>query len=85
MNNQKDYITLRDEKGQTLRVELIASFEFRNKSYVIFTKNEYVQEGLVKLYISEKVNGSLKNIEPDDWSNIKIILRDIIKGANTNG
>ena len=48
---------------------------------IIYTKNEVVQDGLVKLYIAEEDNGVLGDISADEWNDLKLIMRDIIKGA----
>jgi len=56
-----------------------------NKNYIIYTKNEVVQDGLVKLYIAEEDNGVLGDISIEEWNDLKLIMRDIIKGAMNNG
>ena len=83
MNNQ---VTLIDNNGQTMVVELVTYFKNKNnnKNYIIYTKNEVVQDGLVKLYISEEKDGVLGNISPEEWNDLKLIMRDIIKGAMGN-
>lgn len=84
MNNNQ--VTLIDNNGQSMVVELVTYFKNKknNKNYIIYTKNEVVQEGLVKLYISEENNGVLGNISPEEWNDLKLIMRDIIKGAMGN-
>ena len=84
MNNQ---ITVVDRNGQSMQVELLTYFKNKknNKNYIIYTKNENVQDGLVKLYIAEEDNGVLGDISVDEWNDLKLIMRDIIKGAMNNG
>jgi len=84
MNNQ---ITVIDRTGQSIQVELLTYFKNKknNKNYIIYTKNEIVQDGLVKLYIAEEDNGVLGDITMDEWNDLKLIMRDIIKGAINNG
>lgn len=84
MNNQ---VTVIDRTGQSMQVELLTYFKNKknNKNYIIYTKNETVQDGLVKLYIAEEDNGVLGDISIDEWNDLKLIMRDIIKGAMNNG
>jgi len=84
MNNQ---ITVIDRTGQSIQVELLTYFKNKknNKNYIIYTKNEVVQDGLVKLYIAEEDNGVLGDISIEEWNDLKLIMRDIIKGAMNNG
>lgn len=84
MNNNQ--VTVIDRNGQSMVVELVTYFKNKknNKNYIIYTKNEVVQEGLVKLYIAEEDNGTLGNISPEEWNDLKLIMRDIIKGAMEN-
>ena len=53
----------------------------KQRIQIIYTKNEVVQDGLVKLYIAEEDNGVLGDISADEWNDLKLIMRDIIKGA----
>jgi len=84
MNNQ---VTVIDRTGQSMQVELLTYFKNKknNKNYIIYTKNEVVQDGLVKLYIAEEDNGVLGDISVEEWNDLKLIMRDIIKGAMNNG
>ena len=85
MNNNQ--VTVIDRNGQSMQVELLTYFKNKknNKNYIIYTKNEIVQDGLVKLYIAEEDNGVLGDISVDEWNDLKLIMRDIIKGAMNNG
>lgn len=79
-------VTVIDRNGQSMTVELVTYFKNKknNKNYIIYTKNEVVQDGLVKLYIAEEDSGVLGNISQEEWNDLKLIMRDIIKGAMGN-
>lgn len=79
-------VSVIDRNGQSMIVELVTYFKNKknNKNYIIYTKNEIVQDGLVKLYIAEEDNGTLGNISLEEWNDLKLIMRDIIKGAMEN-
>ena len=36
--------------------------------YVFYTKNEIVQDGLIKIYVAEENNGIATDITPEEWS-----------------
>ncbi len=78
-------INLTKENGEVTEVDLISYFELKSnrKRYMFFTKNEIVEEGYAKLYVSEvEVEGldyRLKRVmSEDDWTNIKGIMRKIL-------
>ena len=78
-------ITLTKDSGETFEVDLVSFFELRSnkKKYIFYTKNEIVEEGYVKLYISEVVNEGLsfrltKIMSDEDWNAIKLIMRKIL-------
>ena len=82
MNNQ---VTLINSLNQEINAELISYFQIKNnnKKYAIYTMNEIVQDGLVKIYIAEEnVNGLTVEITPDEWNGLKAILQEIIKKGN---
>ena len=84
MNNQ---ITVIDNQNQQINVDCICYFlnNKNNKKYLFYTKNEIVQDGLVKMYVAEENNGVATEITTDEWNDLKLIMQDIIKGANANG
>lgn len=78
-------IVLTKDSGETIEVDLVSFFELRSnrKKYIFYTKNEVVEEGYVKLYISEVMVEGLdyrlaKIMSDDDWSAIKLIMRKIL-------
>jgi len=77
INNQKEQMT----------VDLICYFQNNNnnKKYLFYTKNEIVQDGLIKMYVAEENNGVIADITPDEWNELKLIMQDIIKGVSSNG
>lgn len=83
MNNQ---ITIIDNQNQTLNVDCICYFlnKKNNKKYLFYTKNEVVQDGLIKMYVAEENNGVATEISPDEWNDLKLIMQNIIKGVATN-
>lgn len=84
MNNQ---ITIINNQNQEITVDLICYFQnnTNNKKYVFYTKNEIVQDGLIKIYVAEENNGITTDITPEEWNELKVIMQDIIKGVVNNG
>lgn len=78
MNNQ---ITILDNNNQSVSVDLICYFSTNNKKYIFYTKNENVQDGLIKMYVSEENIGVSSEISQDDWNNLKKIMQGIITGS----
>ena len=83
MNNQ---ITVVNSQGQQIFVDCICYFlnTKDNKNYVFYTKNEVVQDGLIKMYVAEESTGVVLAIENDTWNDLKVVMQNIIKG-NNNG
>ena len=81
MNSQ---VTVLDRNGQPMNIELISYFSNGTKKYVFYTKNETVQDGLIKMYVAEENNGVATEISPDEWNDLKLIMQNIIKGVATN-
>lgn len=78
-------IKLIKDNGELIEVDLISYFELRSnrKQYMFFTKNEVIEEGYIKLYISEVISEGLdyrliKVMSDEDWTNIKGIMRKIL-------
>jgi len=84
MSNQ---ITILNSQNQEETVELISYFQNNNnnKKYLFYTKNEVVQDGLIKIYVAEGSNGLVTEITPDEWNEIKGIMQDIIREVTNNG
>jgi len=81
MNNQ---ITIIDRNNQSIVVDLICYFSNYNKKYVFYSKNETVQDGLIKMYVAEENVGLTNDISQDEWNNLKKVMQGIITG-NTLG
>lgn len=78
MNSQ---ITVLDRNEQPMNVELICYFSSGAKKYAFYTKNEIVQDGLLKMYVAEENNGLSNDITPDEWNSLKKIMQGIITGG----
>lgn len=81
MNSQ---VTVLDRNGQPMNIELICYFSNGAKKYAFYTKNETVQDGLIKMYVAEENSGLSNDITPDEWSNLKKIMQGIITGRTTD-
>ena len=64
------------ENGQENNVSLICYFTSNNNNYLFFTKNETVQNGLIKMYVAKENN--TESITDDEWANLKKDMQDII-------
>ena len=80
MNNQ---INIIDNQNQTVKVDNICYFlnGSNNKKYLFYTKNELVQDGLIKMYVAEENSGISNEITQDEWSALKLIMQNIIRGS----
>lgn len=81
MNSQ---ITVMDRNEQPMNVELICYFSSGSKKYAFYTKNETVQDGLIKMYVSEENVGLSNDITSDEWNSLKKIMQGIITGGTTD-
>lgn len=78
-----DKITIVNENGESIQVDLVTSFNINNKKIVITTKNEIDPNGLVVLNVSELDGDKLIPINNDqDWDAIKQAMRTIISGSD---
>ena len=68
------------ENGQQTSVSLIAYFNSNNNNYLFYTKNETVQDGLIKMYVAKEKNGANDIITDDEWVNLKKNMQNIIIG-----
>ena len=68
------------ENGQQISVDLIAYFSNNNKNYLFYSKNETVQNGLIKMYVTSQNTGVQETITDDEWNSLKKIMQDIIMG-----
>ena len=78
-------IEFKKDNGELFEAELISYFELVNtgKKYVFYTSHEQVENGLIKMYVSE-VNTEGQTISADmtneEWTNIKTIMKSMLKG-----
>lgn len=74
------------QDGTVEEVEVIIAFKFKdtNKEYIIYTKNEKDDKGLITVYVSnvDRSSGETKLYGVDDeteWNKIKDVLRELSK------
>ena len=65
------------ENGQQVSVSLISYFSLNSKNYMFFTKNESVQDGLIKMYVAD-CSGTSDSISDEEWNNLKKAMQNII-------
>lgn len=78
-------VELRKDNGEVLQVELISYFELTNiqKKYVFYTLNEVVENGLIKMYVSEVNNDGMTislKMTDEEWTNVKMIMKSMLTG-----
>lgn len=78
-------IELRKSNGEIVKAELISYFELLNvqKKYVFYTLNEMVENGLIKMYVSEIAdNGGMlsQGMTDDEWTTLKSIMKSMLTG-----
>lgn len=85
-----DTTELKKMNGESIIAEVISFFQVvkTNKKYVFYTLNETVENGLVKMYVSEVFDSSNMVLSGDmtdyDWASLKAIMKSILTG-NANG
>jgi len=84
--NEKQMMSIVAQDGSIEEVEVIIAFKFKdtNKEYVIYTKNEKDEKGLITVYVSyvDRSDGETKLFGVDDeaeWNKIKDVLRELAK------
>lgn len=79
----KKYIDFVNENGEKTQAELLLSFLYNEKEFVIYTFNETDSNGMIVVYSSmvvESENGKkFEKILPEDWNEIKKIMNTIVK------
>ncbi len=86
-----DNVKIKLPNGEIINAELISYFELLDigKKYIFYTKNETVENNLIKMYVSEVlsqdniVNISEKMSE-EEWTNLKNIMKSILTGGNNS-
>ncbi len=84
--NEKQMMSIVAQDGSIEEVEVIIAFKFKDtdKEYVIYTKNEKDDKGLITVYVSnvDRSSGETKLFGVDDeaeWNKIKDVLRELAK------
>lgn len=77
-------VELKNDLGEVFKAELISYFEVANigKRYVFYSLNETVENGLIKMYVSEvNLDGIIVSSEMgnDEWANVKSIMKSMLK------
>ena len=73
-------VNIIESNGMNTYVNLICYFTGNNgKNYLFYTKNETVQDGLIKMYVASEV-GSIRD---DEWTSLKKDMQQIIMGNST--
>lgn len=66
--------------GMNENVDLICYFTGNNgKNYLFYTKNETVQDGLIKMYVASETG----SVSDDEWTLLKKDMQQIIMGTST--
>ena len=78
-------IELRKSNGEIINAELISYFELASsgKKYVFYTLNETVENGLIKMYVSEvsdTANTIATQMSNEEWANLKSIMKSMLTG-----
>ena len=73
-------VNIIESNGMNTNVNLICYFTGNNgKNYLFYTKNETVQDGLIKMYVASEVG----SISDDEWTSLKKDMQQIIMGNST--
>ncbi|MDD2238765.1 MAG: hypothetical protein PHH51_02665 [Bacilli bacterium] len=85
MNN----IQIKLSSGEIIPAELISSFELINigKKYLFYTKNEVVENNLIKMYVAEIMDANSpvsvgEKMSEEEWTNLKNVMKSILTGNN---
>ena len=78
-------IELKKPNGEIVKAELISYFELvsTGKKYVFYTQNEIVDNGLVKMYVSEVGSGTnslTSQMSDEEWALLKSIMKSMLTG-----
>ena len=87
VGNMNNTVSLTKQNGEKIQAEIISYFEIveTQKRYLFYTLNEAVENGLVKMYVSE-VSDSMNvtdNITDDEWNKIKVVMKSILTNSNS--
>ena len=77
-------VKLQRVNGEIIEADIISYFELQNtgKRYVFYTRNEIVENDLVKMYVSEvgAANMLAQTMTDEDWTTLKSIMKSILTG-----
>ncbi len=78
-------IELKKVNGEIVKAELISYFELvsTGKKYIFYTQNETIENGLVKMYVSEISNDTntlTGQMTDEEWSTLKSIMKSMLTG-----
>ena len=83
---EKEMMTIVAQDGSVEEVEVIFAFRFKDnqKEYIIYTKNEKDDKGLITVYASNVIreNGETQLYgihDEEEWNRIKDVLRELSK------
>ncbi|MBQ6477691.1 MAG: DUF1292 domain-containing protein [Bacilli bacterium] len=84
--NEKKMLSIVAQDGSIEEVEVVLAFKFKDtdKEYIIYTKNETDDKGLVTVYVSsvDRSSGETKLYginDEEEWNKIKDVLRELSK------
>lgn len=85
-NEEKKMMSIVSADGSVEEVEVIIAFKFKDtdKEYIIYTKNEKDDKGLITVYVSTvERNGEETKLygvdDEEEWNKIKDVLRELAK------
>lgn len=73
-------VNIIESNGMNTNVNLICYFTGNNgKNYLFYSKNETVQDGLIKMYVASETG----SVSDDEWTLLKKDMQQIIMGTST--
>ncbi len=78
-------VELRKTNGEIIKADLVSYFELvsTGKKYIFYTLNEAIENGLIKMYVSEisKDGNVLTNqMSDEEWTTLKSIMKSMLTG-----
>ncbi|MDD4188052.1 MAG: hypothetical protein PHX04_04800 [Bacilli bacterium] len=84
-----EYVDIKLPSGEVENVEIITYFKMLStgKNYLFYTKNEVVENNLIKMYVTEIISeGTNFNVSDkmsdEEWISLKNIMKSILTGSN---
>lgn len=80
-------VSIKKDNGETFEAELICYFELVDvqKKYLFYTLNETVENGLIKMYVTEvSAEGVIvsQDMTDEEWLKLKSIMKSMLKEEN---